>query len=90
MPRTKGSKNKPNTVTADFATQIAEKQSAKEAVTAEIASITANIDALKADLKAKKTELKSIDKEIVRIEAKRSKLKLRQQNPQRKPRQRTY
>ena len=28
MPRTKGSKNKPKTVTADFATQIAEKQSA--------------------------------------------------------------
>lgn len=27
MPRTKGSKNKPKTVTADFATQIAEKQS---------------------------------------------------------------
>ena len=44
MPRTKGSKNKPKTVTADFATQIAEKQSAKEALTAEIASITANID----------------------------------------------
>ena len=42
MPRTKGSKNKPKTVTADFATQIAEKQSAKEALTAEIASITAN------------------------------------------------
>jgi len=35
-------------VTADFATQIAEKQSAKEALTAEIASITANIDTLKA------------------------------------------
>ena len=32
MPRTKGSKNKPKTVTADFATQIAEKQSTKEAV----------------------------------------------------------
>ena len=47
MPRTKGSKNKPKTVTADFATQIAEKQSAKEALTAEIASITANIDTLK-------------------------------------------
>ena len=47
-PRTKGSKNKPKTVTADFATQIAEKQSAKEALTAEIASITANIDTLKA------------------------------------------
>ena len=30
MPRTKGSKNKLKTVTADFATQIAEKQSAKE------------------------------------------------------------
>ena len=48
MPRTKGSKNKPKTVTADFATQLAEKQSAKEALTAEIASITANIDTLKA------------------------------------------
>ena len=54
MPRTKGSKNKPKTVTADFATQIAEKQSAKEAFTAEITSITANIDTLKADLKEKK------------------------------------
>lgn len=29
MPRTKGSKNKPKTVTADFAAQIAEKQSAR-------------------------------------------------------------
>ena len=54
MPRTKGSKNKPKTVTADFATQIAEKQSAKEALTVEIASITANIDTLKADQKEKK------------------------------------
>ena len=35
MPRTKGSKNKPKTMTADFATQIAEKQSAKEALAAE-------------------------------------------------------
>ena len=33
MPRTKGSKNKPKTVIADFATQIAEKQSAKEELT---------------------------------------------------------
>ena len=41
MPRTKGSKNKPKTVTADFATQIAEKQSAKETLTMEIASIAA-------------------------------------------------
>ena len=71
MPRPKGSKNKPKTVTADFASQIAEKQSAKEATAAEIASITANIDALKADLKTKKAALKSIDKEIARIEAKK-------------------
>ena len=75
MPRPKGSKNKPKTVKAavDFAAQIAEKQSAKEAAAAEIASITANIDALKADLKTKKAELKSIDKEIARIEAKKVK-----------------
>ena len=51
MPRPKGSKNKPKTVktTIDFAAQLSEKQSAKEAASAEIASITANIDALKAD-----------------------------------------
>ena len=75
MPRPKGSKNKPKTAkaTVDFATQLAEKQSAKEVAAAEIASITANIDALKADLKTKKAELKSIDKEIVRIEAKKVK-----------------
>ena len=73
MPRPKGSKNKPKTIktTVDFAAQLAEKQSAKEAVAAEIASITANINALKADLKTKKAELKSIDKEIARIEAKK-------------------
>ena len=69
MPRTKGSKNKPKTVTADFATQIAEKQSAKEALTAEIASITANIDTLKADLKVKKTALKAAQKELTKLEA---------------------
>ena len=73
MPRTKGSKNKPKTVTVDFATQIAEKQSAKEALTAEIASIAANIDSLKVDLKEKKASLRSIDKEIVKLEAKKEK-----------------
>ena len=73
MPRTKGSKNKPKTVTADFATQIAEKQSAKETLTAEIASITVNIDTLKADLKEKKASLKAIDKEIVKLEEKKAK-----------------
>ena len=75
MPRPKGSKNKPKNgkETVDFAAQITEKQAAKEAAAAEIASITANIDALKADLKTKKAELKTIDKEIARIEAKRVK-----------------
>ena len=73
MPRTKGSKNKPKTVTADFATQITEKQSARESLSAEIASITANIDTLKADLKEKKASLKAIDKEIVKLEAKKAK-----------------
>lgn len=48
MPRTKGSKNRPKTnTTKDYTSQIAEKQSAKEELTAEIASITANIDTLK-------------------------------------------
>ena len=73
MPRTKGSKNKPKTVPADFASQIAEKQSAREALSAEIASITANIDSLKVDLKEKKASLKSIDKEIVKLEVKKEK-----------------
>ena len=73
MPRPKGSKNKPKTVTADFAMRIAEKQSAKEALTAEIASITANIDTLKADLKVKKTALKKAEKEVVTLEAKKAK-----------------
>ena len=72
MPRTKGSKNKPKTVTADFATQIAEKQSAKEALTAEIASITANIDTLKADLKEKTAALKTAQKELSSLERKKS------------------
>ena len=72
MPRTKGSKNRPKTVTADFAMQIAERQSAKEALTAEIASITANIDTLKADLKVKKAALKKAEKEVAMLEAKKA------------------
>ena len=72
-PELKGSKNKPKTVTADFATQIAEKQSAKETLSAEIASITANIDTLKADLKVKKTALKKAEKEVTTLEAKKAK-----------------
>ena len=73
MPRTKGSKNKPKTVTADFASQIAEKKSEKEALSAEIASITANIDTLKADLKVKKAALKKAEKEVEALEAKKAK-----------------
>ena len=73
MPRTKGSKNNPKTVTADFATQIAEKQSERKVLSAEIATITANLDSLKADLKEKKASLKAIDKEIVKLEAKKAK-----------------
>ena len=49
------------------------EQSAKEALTAEIASITANIDTLKADLKEKKTALKKAEKEVVTLEAKKAK-----------------
>ena len=73
MPRTKGSKNKPKTVTVDYATQIAERQSVKESLSAEIVSITANIDSLKVDLKERKASLKAIDKEIVKLEAKKAK-----------------
>ena len=73
MPRAKGSKNKPKTVTTDFVSQIAEKQSAKEALTAGIASITDNIDTLKADLKEKKTALKKAEKEVATLGAKKAK-----------------
>ena len=75
MPRPKGSKNKTKTVkaTVDFAAQIAEKQSAKEALSAEIASIIANIDTLKADLKEKKSALKKAEKEVAMLEAKKAK-----------------
>ena len=73
MPRTKGSKNKPKTETADFATQLAEKQSVKEALSAELASITVNIDTLKADLKVKKATPKKAEKEVAALEAKKAK-----------------
>ena len=72
MPRTKGSKNKPKAIN-DYASQIAEKQSAREALSAEITSITANIDTLKTDLKVKKTALKKAEKEVASLEAKKAK-----------------
>ena len=72
MPRPKGSKNKPKALITDFESQIAEKQSARESLSAEITSITANIDALKADLKEKKAALKSTQKELTKLEAKKA------------------
>ena len=74
MPRTKGSKNKPKTATADFASQIAEKQSERKVFSTEIATIIANLDSLKADLKEKKISLKTIYNEIVKLEAKKAKV----------------
>ena len=72
MPRPKGSKNKtPRKIAVtnnDFDTLIAEKTSAKENLTVEIASLGENLTALKADLKAKKAELKSVEKELGRLE----------------------
>lgn len=58
--------SKPKTVTADFVTQIAEKQSKQGVLVAEIASIIVNIDTLKADLK-------KAEKEVSILEAKKTK-----------------
>ena len=70
MPRPKGSKNKAKvTIPAnDFEALIAEKTSAKENLTAEIASLEENLTALKADLKAKKAELKTVEEELEKLE----------------------
>lgn len=70
MPRPKGPKNKvtknkaPRKITVannDFEALIAEKTSAKENLTAEIASLEENLDSIKTELKAKKAELKKLD-----------------------------
>lgn len=72
MPRPKGSKNKaPRKVTiptADFEALIAEKSSAKESLTVEIATLEENLASIKADLKAKKAELKKLDTELGKLE----------------------
>ena len=70
MPRPKGSKNKAKvTIPAnDFDTLIAEKTSAKEDLTVEIASLEENLANIKADLKAKKAELKKLNTELGRLE----------------------
>ena len=70
MPRPKGSKNKAKvTIPAnDFDTLIAEKTSAKENLTVEIASLEENLDSIKTELKAKKAELKKLDTELGKLE----------------------
>ena len=70
MPRPKGSQNKVKSTisTADFDALIAEKTSAKENLTVDIASLEENLTALKADLKAKKAELKKLDTELGKLE----------------------
>lgn len=72
MPRPKGSKNKaPRKVTAannDFDALIAEKSSAKESLTVEIASLEENLTGIREELKAKKAELKTVEKELAKLE----------------------
>lgn len=76
MPRPKGSKNKaPRKITVannDFEALIAEKTSAKENLTVEIASLEENLDSIKTELKAKKAELKKLDTEITKLEAQKA------------------
>ncbi len=88
MPRPKGSKNKAPRKTAipttdlastnDLAALIAEKTSAKENLTVEVASLEENLTALKADLKAKKAELKKLDTELAKLEAQKAELEARE------------
>ena len=70
MPRPKGSKNKAKvTIPAnDFEALIAEKTSAKENLTVEIATLEETLANIKADLKAKKAELKKLDTEPGKLE----------------------
>ena len=72
MPRPKGSKNKAlrkvTVANNDFEALIAEKSSAKESLTSDIASLEENLTSLKVDLKAKKAELKKLDTELSKLE----------------------
>ena len=80
MPRPKGSKNKVKSTTAqlDFTSLIAEKTSAKENLTVEIATLEENLTALKADLKAKKAELKKLDTELGKLEEQKAEVEARE------------
>lgn len=72
MPRPKGSKNKAarkiTVANNDFEALIAEKTSAKENLTVEIASLEENLANIKAGLKAKKAELKKLATELGKLE----------------------
>lgn len=71
MPRPKGSKNKVKSTsipTTDFEALIAEKSSAKESLTVEIASLEENLTGIREALKAKKAELKTVEKELGKLE----------------------
>ena len=82
MPRPKGSKNKsPRKITVannDFDALIAEKSSAKESLTADIASLEENLASIKADLKAKKAELKKLDTELGKLEEQKAEVEARE------------
>lgn len=82
MPRPKGSKNKsPRKITVannDFDALIAEKSSAKESLTADIASLEENLASIKADLKAKKAELKTVEKELGKLEEQKAEVEARE------------
>ena len=80
MPRPKGSKNKAKVAIPanDFDTLIAEKTSAKENLTVEIASLEENLANIKADLKAKKAELKTVEKELGKLEEQKAEMEARE------------
>ena len=65
MARPKGSKNKAKVLDGvDYAAQIAEKNTAAESLTEEIAALGTNIAALNAERKAKEVELKNSIKRL--------------------------
>lgn len=73
MPRPKGSKNKAKVLDGiDYAAQIAEKNTAAESLTEEIAALGTNIAALNAERKSKEAELKKLNKEVTKLEKKKA------------------
>ena len=73
MARPKGSKNKTKVLNGiDYAAQIAEKNTAAESLTEEIAALGTNIAALNAERKSKEAELKKLNKEVTKLEKKKA------------------